>query len=359
MKTIYKFLFVLLLPFTLLLFSYNSGSPGGKTGSTGDGGTTCTQCHTGNATSQSGWISSNISADGYIAGETYIITVTGTHSAVVKMGFELTSETLDGTKIGDWEIADVARTKFTNSNQIAVTHTSAGTSPSGNTNSWTVNWTAPIAGSGDIILNAAVNAANGNGVTSGDVIYTSMTTISEAVILNPQIIAVNPDHGAQNWEGEVVINGSETMWTEGVSALVLKFHDNNDIMLAAANFTVVSNTEITANFSIPMDQQIGSYDLFVDDIMLENGFRVDILDNINNEFASSVRVYPNPAHNYINIDLPEKSEYRIVNIYGSQITDFTKSLNNNSVNISDLENGVYFIQILNNGKTISKRFIKR
>ncbi len=453
MKTIYKLLSILIIPSALLLYSYSSGSPGGKTGSTGDGGTTCTQCHAGTSIPQSNWITTDIPVDGYTAGETYTVTVTGTHTGVVKMGFEVTAENTSGTKKGMWTLTDATRTKFTNGN-AAVTHTSAGNVPSGNTNTWSMDWTAPVAGTGSIKFNAAVNAANGNGNTAGDQIYTTSLTVSEAVILNPQIVDVTPDNADQGWSGNVVIEGNETSWLDGVSSVLFKFSDNNSIVLTPSTFVVNSNTVITASFDIPIDQQIGSYDVFVDalveteafevnevvlnpqitmvspdhamqtetvileisgsetswtdgvgsvmlkyhddnmimlsaenimvvsdgqinatfsipvdqtiglydlyvdDLMLENAFTVDVLIGIAHNFEDQINIYPVPADNFININLPDNSEYRIVSLDGRIVNGFENS-NNSRVDISGLQKGVYFVQILNSGKYYSKKFIKR
>ena len=159
MKKIYKVLPIIALPAILLLYSYNSGSPGGKSGSTGDGGSTCTDCHSGAAQSQLGWITTNIPAEGYTPGETYTIIATGTHSGVGKFGFELTAEEISGAKTGTFTIIEPGRTKLTNANN-AVTHTSGGTTPSGNTASWTMEWTAPASAPITVKFYAAFNAAD-------------------------------------------------------------------------------------------------------------------------------------------------------------------------------------------------------
>ncbi len=59
-------------------------------------------------------------------------------------------------------------------------HTSAGTNP-GQTefNSWMMNWTAPAAGTGDVFIYAMGNAANGNGSSSGDYIYSADAFLEE------------------------------------------------------------------------------------------------------------------------------------------------------------------------------------
>ncbi len=175
-------LYVLIFPgiFFGLSSWYSGGSPGGKTGSPGDGGANCTQCHTGTPQSATGWITSDIPAEGYTAGETYTITATGMHSGVVKFGFESTSEDNSGNKKGEIVITDAAQTKLTNNNS-AVTHTPTGTTPDGDSKTWTFDWTAPDAGSGDITFYGAFNAANGNGNNQGDVIYLTSTTVMENV----------------------------------------------------------------------------------------------------------------------------------------------------------------------------------
>ncbi len=454
MKTIYRLLSILIVPSVLVLYSYSSGSPGGKTGSSGDNGITCTQCHSGTAIAEANWITSNIPADGYTAGETYTITVTGTHNGVVKMGFELTAENSFGSKKGTWTITDAARTQLANSN-TAVTHTSGGTAPNGNTNTWNMDWTAPEAGTGNVKFNTAVNAADGNGNTSGDQIYTSVLTVTEAVVLNPEITEVNPDNADQGWSGDVVISGSETSWldgvgsvifkygsdnsitlvpdvfvvnsntvitatfnipadqqfgsydvfvdeledtdgfmvnemtlspvivsvvpdhgqqessvtleikgdetswAEGVSDIMIKLHDDSLIMLAAGNIMVMNDTLVHAVLNIPVDQQIGVYDLYVDDLMLENGFTVDIINDISDYMDGQISIYPVPASVSINIELPSQAKYRIVSLDGRIINKFVNASEYQSVDISGLKNGIYIVQIELEGNIVNRKIIKR
>jgi len=358
MKTIYKFLSVLIIPSILILYSYSSGSPGGKTGSIGDGGTTCTQCHAGTASGQSGWITTNIPSEGYTTGETYTITVTGTHSGVVKMGFEVTAENISGSKKGSWTVTDAGRTKLANANS-SVTHTSGGNTPTGNTNTWSANWTAPSSSTGQIKFNTAVNAANGNGSTSGDQIYTSLITVDEVIVLDPQIVSVSPDHGRQDSEEDYLITGDETLWLEGVANVMFKYHDDSNITLTPQSFTVDNDSEITAVLAITEDQQLGLYDVYVDDIMLENAFTVDILDAVYDDIASRINIYPNPTQNYLKLELPEGSEYRIISIDGRMMSDFKLSDRMENINVSTLQNGIYFVQIKNNKETFTKKFVKK
>lgn len=176
MKGFLYLIFVFTLSLSMLSW-FSGGSPGGKTGSPGDGAN-CTQCHAGSPNQATGWITSTIPSSGYVSGETYTVTATGTHSGVVKFGFEVTAEDDGNAKKGTFMITDAVQTKLTNGNQ-AVTHTASGNTPSGDSKSWSFDWTAPAEGTGDITFYGAFNAANGNGTNSGDVIYLSSLSVTE------------------------------------------------------------------------------------------------------------------------------------------------------------------------------------
>jgi hypothetical protein len=73
----------------------------------------------------------------------------------------------------------------------------------------------------------------------------------------------------------------------------------------------------------------------------------------------SFDVYPNPSSDFVNIDLSQEinnGELIITNTIGSVVKRIRlDALNNKSLSISDLENGIYFISILNEEKQISTR----
>ena len=116
MKNYFYFLIAIAGMFFLLTSGTENsgGSQGGKTGSPGDGGATCTNCHSGTATAQEGWITSNIPAEGYTPGETYTITATGTHNGVGKFGFEVTAEDNADAKTGTFVITNSDESQLAN-----------------------------------------------------------------------------------------------------------------------------------------------------------------------------------------------------------------------------------------------------
>lgn len=356
MKKFYAYLLVLALPATLLLYSYVSGSPGGKTGSPGDNGATCTDCHTGTAQTQSNWITSTIPAEGYTPGQTYQITATGIHSGVVKFGFELTAEDIFGSKSGIFAVIDPNRTRLANAGK-SVTHQSAGTTPTGNSNIWTVNWTAPT--SGTVRFYAAFNAANGNGTTSGDVIYTSSLVVNE-LVLNPQITGIDPDHAPLEFEGEFSISGQDTEWNSGVSSVRFVNHDDETEFFEASSISVVSNTLLNIQLAIPGNMTLGAYDIHVDDLVLENGFIVDELDNIYiASFQSEILLYPNPASDVLSISAPEGTQVVLFDMQGKQLKSMISGQDAVRVNVSDLTSGIYFARLTQNGQVATVKWLKK
>jgi type IX secretion system substrate protein len=356
MKKIYKLLTILALPSILILYSYSTGSPGGKTGSMGDGGNTCTDCHSGTAQSQSDWITTNIPMEGFIAGETYLITATGTHSGVVKFGFELTAEDAFTAKVGTFAITEPTRTQQANANK-SVTHTSGGNTPTGNMNSWSMEWTAPASSPSLVIFNAAFNAANGNGGTSGDQIYTTEISVSQYV-LSPEITEVDPDHAPQGFNGMITITGNDNEWTSGVTDVLFKYHDDNSIFFEASQINVSNDNMLSVDIDIPVSTDIGNYDVYVDDLMLENGFVVDIIDAIGDDLlTNSISVYPNPALNYAEVSAPVGASYMVLDISGKMMKQSVMIDDKSVIDVSGYNTGLYFIQIAHLGNIHTKKLI--
>jgi hypothetical protein len=265
MKKLYLFLPALVVPFALMLVSfYPTGSPGGKTGSPGDGGSTCVECHIGNPVIiQAGWITSDVPPGGYVPGSTYNFTVMGMHENVYKMGFEVTAEkNSDNSKTGNLTFTDTDRIHYTNG-QNALTHTEAGNVPSGDGNSWDFMWTAPDEGSGTVTFYAAINASLVQGPPKEFQIYTTMLAVDEQ--------------------------------TTGIE-----------------------------------DESL----------------------------AAGIRVYPNPASDHVNVELPKSAELRVVDQAGREVYTAKANSAKERIDISALESGIYFIQVNSEGAVTTERLLK-
>ncbi|HOW30090.1 MAG TPA: T9SS type A sorting domain-containing protein [Bacteroidales bacterium] len=138
---------VFILVFSSFIAFYPTGAPAGYTGSPGDG-KNCTDCHTGTASTVSGWITSNIPATGYEPGQTYQITATNNITGSGKYGFEVSPQNTSGTLLGT--LAAGSNNQLVGNNKY-VTHVSA----SETVKTWTFNWTAPAAGTGNVTFYGA------------------------------------------------------------------------------------------------------------------------------------------------------------------------------------------------------------
>lgn len=162
-----------LLPAVATAFS--AAPPDQKTGAPGEG--TCHDCH-GSFPLNSGEGSLTIMAPPFFAPEqTYVITVTLEDPNAARWGFELTP--LD---IGTILVTDPVHTQLSLSGGNSyIKQTSAGTY-AGTTGSvtWIFEWTSPVDPPDAVTFYAAGNAANNNGATSGDYIYTAASTTTLA-----------------------------------------------------------------------------------------------------------------------------------------------------------------------------------
>lgn len=356
MKKSYPYLFVLVTPVILLLMSYSAGSPGGRTGSPGDNGNTCTQCHTGSATTMMGWITTNVPPNGYTPGQTYTISATGTHSGVVKFGFELTVEDSQDNKVGTLQITDPTRTKLINNNK-AVTHTSNGTTPTGNSSSWSMNWVAPFGVPGNIGIYAAFNAANGNGTTSGDVIYKSSLFILLAPP-PPVLASIVPNQAEQGETFTATITGTNTQFS-GSPDVSLSFSANHQEIIPADSVTVLSPTVIQAQFSILDDSSPGFWDLNVDDLMLSEAFEVIMVTGIGDYVLDLVKIYPNPANRQFFIENASGSDLILFNSQGEAVLRSKVMSEKFPVNVSQLSPGIYFVRLISEGSSQTEKLIIR
>ncbi len=142
----------------------SDGSPGNYTGSPGDDGFDCTDCHGGTANfNLVPSIITNIPQTGYVFGTTYNIQVTATSDGTENgRGFELTAERADGTTVGIYDLNGATGNPQIITSGGSVTHNVD------SFNSWSFNWTAPTINEGTITFYAAVVAGNGAQGNNGD-----------------------------------------------------------------------------------------------------------------------------------------------------------------------------------------------
>lgn len=167
MKKNYFFKSILLLiPISaIFLLSFSSGNGSALSGSPGDGGNNCTQCHSGTANNSNISITTNIPVTGYHFNTEYDITITNSGGGT-RNGFQVTAEKdNDNSKVGTFRSVNSATQTADNNKRII--HTSSGNGQ----NSWSFKWTSPSSEQGKITFYGASVSGNGNFSNSGDQVF--------------------------------------------------------------------------------------------------------------------------------------------------------------------------------------------
>ncbi|WP_048508432.1 GEVED domain-containing protein [Chryseobacterium angstadtii] len=205
---------------------------------------------------------------------------------------------------------------------------------------------------------------------SGPSTYTNYTGVPDTFIEMVQGSTGNTITIEKKWNG--------TNHDEGI-AVWIDFNRNGYFDIDERVFTSPPNTTspVTGTFSVPNDAFVSmtSYKYVVMRVaLMRDGVPVNCTNVANGEVEDySVRIakpgvpnsvnqtdiliYPNPVSTLLYVkNISKRAKYKIYNSAGQVIGDGI--LLNNQVNVSKLINGIYVIDIEDNGKTVQKKFIK-
>ncbi len=196
-----------ILGLTLLSASFflcgvlSSGGKAGKTGAPGE--VTCLECHAGTALNAGGGFvsfeSSNMIFGQHALGETYNMSVTVGQTGNSLFGFSVVALDANGNSVGTFTAGTDNHTEnFTvsgSSRQYVTHNTNGGSSQDEHTFNFT--WTAPSEDFGTITFYVTGMAANGNGQSSGDKVYSA--TMESTVLPNNVTNAVQ-NQVSINWD---------------------------------------------------------------------------------------------------------------------------------------------------------------
>ncbi len=158
---------------SLQLFSFPGGAPAGKSGSPSDGNT-CISCHKATLKTQEGLITSNATNNLYEPGKKYTIRASAKGTAGVKrIGFEISPQNSMGTLLGTMILSDSDRTRLISKGKY-ITHTDQGSQAKDGANSWSFEWQAPKAGTGDVTFYGSFMVSE-----SSQIVFTSTLTLKE------------------------------------------------------------------------------------------------------------------------------------------------------------------------------------
>lgn len=304
MKLRKQFYYLLGLPFVFVLslcfllsnaYSYSSGPLPSKTGAPGDGGV-CTDCHSSFAlNSGTGSLTISGAPTTYALSTDYTITVTLQESGISKFGFEAcVKKTADNTQAGTITVGNSTEQQTKSSGGITyIEHTSSGNTGSGGSKSWSFTWTSPSSDIGSVKFYAAGNAANGNGGSDGDHIYT--TSSSSPIDAVPvELSAFDARIGTGN---TITLNWSTASETNNLGYEIQRSIDGKTfttVGFVSGNGT--STKENKYSFAIP-ESEAGTYYYRLKQLDFDGSFEFSEVRTITVGAPSSFALnqnYPNP-----------------------------------------------------------------
>jgi hypothetical protein len=189
----------------------------GKTGAPGEG--TCVQCHQGTPLNTGGGFvfveSSNMIFGQHALGETYDMSVTVGQTGTGLFGFSVVALDANGNSVGTFTAGTDNHTEnFTvnGSSRQYVTHNTNGGSSS-DEHTFNFTWTAPSEDFGTVTFYATGLAANGNGMNSGDKVYSA--TMESPVLPSTGVMGIKQELsiGWDPLQEAVVVNNNNKPYT--------------------------------------------------------------------------------------------------------------------------------------------------
>jgi len=263
---------ILAMATIVCLRSYTSGPSTGYSGAPNE--STCTSCHAGSAIgSGTQWnrirLKTNFTGGGYIPDSTYTFTLSHVESGISTFGFQLT--VLDSQYKAAGTFSNLNNRTQTASGTVSgatryyINHTSTGSSRvATDSTAWTFQWKAPSKNLGALTLYVSLNAANSNGGSSGDRIYTKTFSLPSSSLL-PVASASLVDSFACasgfSMKGSATNQASSYLWEQVLSGSTktLSTQQNPNLQLNAGNYTLRFTARNSKGPSREVDTKITVY----------------------------------------------------------------------------------------------------
>lgn len=358
---------VLFLAGLAFVFLNNSGGRAnqandGNTGAPGESGTVCGNCH---SSAAYGMTTTTLSINetgtanpvtAYTPGTTYdvILTVNNTVGTPSGYGFQMTA--LEGSNV---DVADFNPTSI--NTQLATANNVGGRryveqDGTSSSNTFTMQWTAPSVGTGDVTFYRIGNSVNNSNSLGGDTGGSGETTVlPEAVVAPVELSFFEATYKHQaaylTWQTQTETNNAyfeiehssdgrtfETLHKiegAGNSTHPQSYSYRHDKMAEGANYYRLTQVDFNGSFEYS-----------------------EVVSLIHK--TTSISLYPNPVQDRLNVQLEQDMSIKVMRIYNNQGQLLeTISTASTSIDVADLESGLYWLSIVfDNGEELSRRFLK-
>ncbi len=160
---------------------------------------------------------------------------------------------------------------------------------------------------------------------------------------------------------KIVIKGFYNGDTTGiVSFFLADYTAGNSYVTDTWNTVNLSSFGITDSLKFNLvSTHTGSYGMNTPAYFCIDNIKYNYPASVNNLSGTEISVYPNPAVDNINITNISNSDISISDISGKIVFRKSNCNETESINLSNIKPGIYFITLRNNNKVITEKFIKQ
>ena len=167
-------------------------------------------------------------------------------------------------------------------------------------------------------------------------------------------------NGGQNWTVtdssnggcyyDVFFSNPATGYVIGDQGMIMKTTD------VGSNWQQETTNTTTSLRSVYFTDAINGYVVGLNGLILKKGINTSVSDIENTD--NKVIIYPDPASDNITVEGTQKAVVEILNLQGQLIKSVAANESRTTINISDIEKGMYIIEVKTDSAIIVKKFIK-
>jgi len=214
--------------------------------------------------------------------------------------------------------------------------------------------------------NALFGSANRAGISTGSsLIYTFTSSASGYNVTSIDIYSTWSDNGrlAPNVAVSYALYATPTTFVPLVTATFAPTITYDAVGIWTKSTITPSNLIGVAAIKFDFPNQLNGF-VGYNEIDVFGALNISTtLDEINSLKHQDLQLYPNPTTDNLSLDFGsevEKGQVTILDLQGRSL--MTQSIANcvkETLNISSLSNGIYFVKVLANGKMMNSRFVKK
>ncbi|MEI6507334.1 MAG: T9SS type A sorting domain-containing protein [Bacteroidota bacterium] len=184
--------------------------------------------------------------------------------------------------------------------------------------------------------------------------------------LAPKLVSISPGFGNNGQAYDATIVGTRTHFTKGSNSIQVSVNGSSIGYVSVNYFTVLNDSTINCHIVIDSNTKDTSCTVMVSNSVDGNLNLYNAFSVVNTGFNEMILtknepiIFPNPANVYLTISFNgfvENIAIKISDITGRTLKSFSENGEKIKLDVSDLQNGIYFVTITVNNFSSSKKII--